>query len=86
MQGNHGRSNSARAHPSHSSLRLSNRRRAIKLPNWGYSHLRRSPGWAWAALSAWVVRAKRNAFAIAVALSEVAPLDHSEPALSPVCL
>ena len=45
MQGNHGRSNSARAHPSHSSLSLSNRRRAIKLPNWGYSHLRRPPGW-----------------------------------------
>ena len=45
MQGNHGRSNSARAHPSHSSLSLSNRRRAIKLPDWGYSHLRRPPGW-----------------------------------------
>jgi hypothetical protein len=44
VQGNHGRSNSARAHPSHSSLSLSNRRRAIKLPNWGYSHLLGPPG------------------------------------------
>jgi hypothetical protein len=38
VQGNHRRSNSARAHPSHSFLSLSNRRLAIKLPNWGYSH------------------------------------------------
>ena len=31
-------SSSARAHPSHSSPSLSDRRRAIKLPTWGYSH------------------------------------------------